>query len=36
MENNYDINNNTQNTSTVSNLQYKMISLENKLDIYKK
>ena len=36
MENKYDTNNNTQNTSTVSNLQYKMISLENKLDIYKK
>ena len=36
MENKYDTNNNTQNTSTVSNLQYKMISLENKVDIYKK
>ena len=36
MENKYDTNNNTQNTSTVSNLQYKMISLENKIDIYKK
>ena len=36
MENKYDTNNNTQNTSTISNFQYKMISLENKLEIYKK
>ena len=36
MKNKYDTNNNTQNTSTISNFQYKMISLENKLEIYKK